>query len=196
MMRRATKLIAGALALCLAVAPMAACKQEEQKTADFSQTRAIAELATLDCYYHNVASVEREADGWLPFINTGYKKIWFEYTGTVTLGVDVNKVAIELDDETDKVTVTLPDATVQEINVSIESMSDPVYETGAFTEVTIEDKTEAFKNAQETMRNAADTNESLKYQARERAKSLLEQYINSIAEINGTSYKIEWVYPK
>ena len=36
---------------------------KETKTADFSGVTSVCELATLKCYYHNVAKAETEASG-------------------------------------------------------------------------------------------------------------------------------------
>ena len=58
--RKITKtwmLLVGTVVLCLA-----GCGKETQ-TADFSGVTSVCELATLKCYYHNVAKAETEASG-------------------------------------------------------------------------------------------------------------------------------------
>ena len=50
--------------------PLAGC---EKKEADFSETKAICELATLKCYYHNTSELKQDSSGigkW--FGNIGY----------------------------------------------------------------------------------------------------------------------------
>ena len=49
---------------------------EKKKEADFSGINSVCELATLKCYYHNVAKAETKASGLLKWLGTGYKKIW------------------------------------------------------------------------------------------------------------------------
>ena len=49
---------------------------EKKKEADFSGINSVCELATLKCYYHNVAKGETKASGLLKWFGTGYKKIW------------------------------------------------------------------------------------------------------------------------
>lgn len=61
---------------------------EKKKEADFSGINSVCELATLKCYYHNVAKGETKASGLLKWFGTGYKKIWTEYSGIVDLDED------------------------------------------------------------------------------------------------------------
>ena len=74
--RKITKtwmLLVGTVVLCLT-----GCGKETQ-TADFSGVTSVCELATLKCYYHNVAKAETEASGiFAKWLKTGYKKIWTE----------------------------------------------------------------------------------------------------------------------
>lgn len=78
------------LTLVLGSFALVGCSSQEQKSADFSGVQSVAELATLKCYYHNVAKAEQ--DGGL--FDIGYKKVWVEYDGIVEVGVDVSQVTI------------------------------------------------------------------------------------------------------
>lgn len=74
-----------------------------------SQVKAICELAVMDCYYHNVAKfTEEDAQGILWFKKD--KHFWIEYSGIVTLGIDVSLVNVEISDT--QVTITLPETKV------------------------------------------------------------------------------------
>ena len=85
--RKITKtwmLLVGTVVLCLT-----GCGKEIQ-TADFSGVTSVCELATLKCYYHNVAKAETEASGiFAKWLKTGYKKIWTEYSGIIEYGIDI-----------------------------------------------------------------------------------------------------------
>ena len=66
-----------------------------------SQMKSICELAVMDCYYHNVAKYnEKNASGW--WLWTQDKEFWIEYSGIVTLGVDVSLVSMEIDGDKDE----------------------------------------------------------------------------------------------
>lgn len=86
--RKITKtwmLLVGTVVLCLT-----GCGKETQ-TADFSGVTSVCELATLKCYYHNVAKAETEASGiFAKWLKTGYKKIWTEYSGIIEYGIDIS----------------------------------------------------------------------------------------------------------
>ncbi len=100
-----------ALVGVLAFAGLAGCGKEEESP-DFSGYSKIAELATIKCVYHNVAEIYNDGTNMLFGINVGYKKAWFEYDGTMQLGVDVSKVRIEGPDENNVVTIVIPQAQV------------------------------------------------------------------------------------
>ena len=86
------KILLFAVSMIIAL-PLAGCGKKE---ADFSETKAICELATLKCYYHNTSELKQEASGiGKVFGNIGYKKAWIEYDGIVKLGIDASKVKIE-----------------------------------------------------------------------------------------------------
>ena len=50
------------LALSVSICSLTGCG-EKKKEADFSGIASVCELATLKCYYHNVAKAETEASG-------------------------------------------------------------------------------------------------------------------------------------
>ena len=82
---------------------------KEKQTADFSGVTSVCELATLKCYYHNVAKEEIDASGpFAKWFKTGYKKIWTEYSGIIEYGIDVSKVEVSEPDKDGVVTITIP----------------------------------------------------------------------------------------
>lgn len=167
--------------------------QKKEEEADFSAISSVCELATLKCYYHNVAKSETEASGLFKWLGKGYKKIWTEYSGIVELGIDVSKVSVEKPTADGVVKVTIPDAEILSVDLDEDSMSEPLTDTGFMTEITKEEETEALAEAQNHMEETAKGNGNLLNQAKERAKSLIEGYVKNVGEQIGKEYTVEWV---
>ena len=185
--------IAIAAALCLGCLAGCSSQDNTNKGADFSGASKVAELATLKCYYHNVAESETEESGILAWLlHTGYKKMWIEYDGYVTLGIDVNQLKIEQPDANNVVKVTLPKAEIQEVYLDKESISDPLIDTGWLTDITVEERNTAIAAAQDDMYATAQENAMMFNQANERAKKLIEGYIQNVGSAIGVEYTVEW----
>lgn len=188
--RKVTKtwmLLVGTVVLCLT-----GCGKETQ-TADFSGVTSVCELATLKCYYHNVAKAETEASGiFAKWLKTGYKKIWTEYSGIIEYGIDISQVTVSEPDKNGVVTVTMPDAQVLNVDVDEDSLGTPLTDTGFLTSVTTEEKTTTLAGAQEAMEQQAKENTEMLSQAKARAKTLIEEYIKNVGESIGEEYTVEW----
>ena len=124
------------------------------------------------------------------------RQFWIEYTGTVKLGIDMSKVQMKVNG-TD-VTVTIPEAEVQQVNVDDDSYNSDSYifsEDGINkNEITAEDATGAVENARNEMIKTAEENTALLVNAQERAKKMIENYIMQLGETTGTEYQITWKY--
>ena len=188
--RKITKtwmLLVGTVVLCLT-----GCGKETQ-TADFSGVTSVCELATLKCYYHNVAKAETEASGiFAKWLKTGYKKIWTEYSGIIEYGIDISQVTVSEPDKNGVVTVTMPDAQVLNVDVDEDSLGTPLTDTGFLTSVTTEEKTTTLAGAQEAMEQQAKENTEMLSQEKARAKTLIEEYIKNVGESIGEEYTVEW----
>lgn len=188
--RKITKtwmLLVGTVVLCLT-----GCGKETQ-TADFSGVTSVCELATLKCYYHNVAKAETEASGiFAKWLKTGYKKIWTEYSGIIEYGIDISQVTVSEPDKNGVVTVTMPDAQVLNVDVDEDSLGTPLTDTGFLTSVTTEEKTTTLAGAQEAMEQQAKEKTEMLSQAKARAKTLIEEYIKNVGESIGEEYTVEW----
>lgn len=188
--RKITKtwmLLVWTVVLCLT-----GCGKEIQ-TADFSGVTSVCELATLKCYYHNVAKAETEASGiFAKWLKTGYKKIWTEYSGIIEYGIDISQVTVSEPDKNGVVTVTMPDAQVLNVDVDEDSLGTPLTDTGFLTSVTTEEKTTTLAGAQEAMEQQAKENTEMLSQAKARAKTLIEEYIKNVGESIGEEYTVEW----
>lgn len=155
----------------------------------FSQIQTICELATLKCYYHNVAQFEQKGG----LLDYGHKKLWFEYSGIVRVGIDFSKVKIDPVKNDNVVKIHIPDAKVLSATCDPDSFSESFEETAIFTSIGFEDKAAAFASAQEKMFSEASENSSLLYQSKVRAKKIIEQYILNIGKMNNKNYEIVWI---
>lgn len=175
---------------------LAACSDTEPAPVDMepktSQMKAICELAVMDCYYHNVAKYElKDAEGFLWW--TKDKNFWIEYSGVVTLGVDVSRVTVEVDGT--KVTISIPAAEVLRYTVDSSSLTEDSYIVAKDSAaIEAEDEIEAFSVAQADLEATASQDTALLTSAQQQAQQLLEDYITNIGKATGKSYSIEWIY--
>ena len=175
---------------------LAACSNTEPAPVDMepktSQMKAICELAVMDCYYHNVAKYElKDAEEFLWW--TKDKNFWIEYSGVVTLGVDVSRVTVEVDGT--KVTISIPAAEVLSCTVDSSSLTEDSYIVAQDSAaIEAEDEIAAFSVAQADLEATASQDTALLASAQQQAQQLLEDYITNIGKATGKSYSIEWIY--
>ena len=189
------KVVAVLLAILLSLS-VAACGGKEQELANMepevSQMKAICELAVMDCYYHNVAKFEEEdAEGFLFWKKD--KKFWIEYSGVVTLGIDVSQVEVEVTET--QVTITMPPAEVQSCRVDSSSLTEESFIVAdGSASIDAEDEVAAFDAAQTALEDTASRDSVLLANAQQRAQSLLEDYIKNVGNMVGKKYSIQWIY--
>ena len=182
--------------LCLVVCMLfSACgKKEEAPKEDLSltQMKSICELATLKCYYHNVAKITKEKDV-LWWDTTA--ELWIEYSGIVKLGVDITNLDMQVDGN--QVTITMPKAKVLSCQVDQTSLDKDSYYTNreglGAEKINADDQTEAIKTAQENMLENVESDDSLLQQAQNRAQDLLEQYVKNVGDAMGKTYEVSFV---
>jgi len=157
-----------------------------------SQMKSICELATMECYYHNVAKyTEKDAEGILFWKKD--KHFWIEYSGIVKIGIDASLVVIDVRDKT--VVITIPEAKVLDKKVDEATLNDNAFIVDKNSaSVTGNDQTLAFKEAQNNMVNSASADSALLASAQQRAQTLLEEYVTNIGNAIGKEYSIEWKY--
>lgn len=169
-------------------------KENEQiQEIKFSSVEKICELATLRCYYHNVAEEEKQPDGLFKYglFKYGYKKIWLEYDGIIEVGVDVAEV--DISDPVDNIVmIYVPEAKIMGANADKESMGELISDKGVFTTITGEDQANMFALAQESMKENAANDTVILYQARNNAKKLLEEYVINLGEQMGMRLTVKW----
>ena len=190
------KIIAMALSASLLLGSMCltGCSDGgEKRDADFSGITKVCELASLKCYYHNVARTDTSKDQGNNLFNALFKKrAWIEYDGTVTLGIDAGQVHIGTPNDNGVVKVSCPSASIQEIYLDKDSVQDPVTDNGFFAKLTAEERNTMVSEAQKDMEQKANENAMMLNQATERAKNLIEKYVKNAGKVIGKDYTVEW----
>jgi hypothetical protein len=163
---------------------------------DISQVRNICNMATLDCYYHNVAKSVKYKESGITHLGEKDRTFWIEYTGIARLGIDMSKVSMSIDENV--VSITIPEAKVMSITIDNSTLGEDSYiisDDGLNkNKITATDQTQAITKAQEEMENTVKNNASLLLSAQNRAKVLIENYILQLGEAAGIEYTIQWKY--
>ena len=161
---------------------------------DISQIRSICELATLECYYHNVAVSTKEKGKGIPHIGEKDREFWIEYSGVAKLGVNMSKVDMEVNGK--DIVITIPKAEL--LGLSNYSFSEDSYisEDDGINKnpITPENQTQAVQEAQKQIREKFANDDAMLMRAQDRAKNLIENYINQLDEIWGAEYQVTWIY--
>ncbi len=184
------RIISVIISLVLVISLAGCGKASLKPELSVAQMKAICELATVECYYHNVAKIsEKNTEGFLWWTKDTH--FWIEYSGVVTLGIDISKVKIDVNG-TD-VTITLPEAEVFDCDIEVLDKDSWIVDKDS-AKITAEDETKGIAKAQQDMYETAEGNTALLANAQLRAQTLLEQYIKNIGNISGVEYSIEWKY--
>lgn len=178
------------MAACLALAGCAS-SNAANKTAvsgamepQINQMQSICELATMECYYRNVAKYYEE---------DATKTLWWGKDRKFWVGIDASLVDIEVEGE--NVTITLPSAKVLGCKVDPDSLSEESFIVAKDSaKVEAEHQTQVFKEAQAQIEEAASNDAALLGNAQQRVQELLENYVTTIGEFTGKTYTIHWKF--
>lgn len=181
--------------LCMLIG-CASREQIEAPEPELAQIRNICNMATLQCYYHNVAKSEKAAEKGISHWGEKDRKFWIEYTGIANLGIDMSKVQMKI--EGTDIEVTLPNAELLNISIDEQTLNDNSYLSSADglnkNEITADDQTAAINEAQQKMKETVQGNTALLLSAQNRAKVLIENYLKQLGEVSDIEYNIKWNY--
>ena len=158
------------------------------------QIRSMCQLATLECYFNNVAISNKEVGSGISHWGEKSRQFWVEYSAVATLGIDIGDVKTVVQGST--VTVYLPEATLLEKiridqtqykNAPIVSDSDSKFNKN---NVTAQDVTDAINESLKKLEEQVNNDKSLKNTAKDRAKSLIRNYIEKISKLSGKEYTV------
>lgn len=140
------------------------------KEPNISQIRSICNLATLECYCHNVAKSKKSTDSWFK----KDREFWIEYTGIAKIGIDMSKVNMEISGN--NITINLPNAELLDIDICENDLNEESYIKSADgwirNKITADDQTSAINSAQAEMSENVKNNKSLLLNAQDRVKKI------------------------
>jgi hypothetical protein len=195
------KRISMILAITILVGTLFGCITKSENLSntepEITRIRSICQLATLECYYHNVAQGTKEAKSGLFGLGQKDRKFWIEYTGVATVGVDVSKIQMSISG--DNIEITVPSAKILNIDIDDDSWDESdliCSEDGIFNKnkITAEDQTKIIAQAQETMQKTVENDSTILQNAQDRAVKLIENYITQLGKYCGKEYNITWKY--
>jgi hypothetical protein len=130
-------------------------------------------------------------EGWWIWQDDEEVEFWKEYSGIAKIGIDMSKVSMNINE--DVITISIPEAKILSIDIVDDSLSETYVKSKYKDKITSKKVAEAIDNSQNDIQETIKNNTSLLANAQERAKKLIENYIDKISEISGVEYKIEWV---
>lgn len=174
-------------------------ENQQEIEPSISQIRNICQLATLQVYFHNVAKSIKQPGTGMSGFNQVPRRFWVEYSGSAELGIDMSRVDMEI--VGNEINITLPP--VEMIgDIQVDSSS---YSAGSVivededwyrrsNEITADDMTGAIYQSNEAVKADILSDNMVMLQAEDRAKELIENYVNQLASLSGKDYTINWVY--
>lgn len=148
-------------------------------------------LLTEEYYFTEVVSFSSikkffSTDIKLPFTESAYLA---SYSGVVTAGIDFSSVTVEKDDETKRITVHIPKAEIQNIDIDPNSFELYSEKVGIGNPVSAED----FNNSLIELENTASekaTERGILERADENAETLIENFIGGLVDRDVYSLEI------
>ena len=171
------------------------CSCGEKENPKIEQVRAICELSTIKVYYNNVAKSTKESGkNWWNILEKD-REFWIEYDGVAEIGIDMDKVTMEING--DIVYITIPNAELLNTRIVKETFDESCYITSADrwwdrNKITTEDQQDAINKAQIKMCESVQANKGLFERAERVAKDTIQNYFNKLNNITGSNFKLEW----
>ena len=185
------------IVLCIMVLTLTGCGTDKTKILNENMKKIdfTGDLITYQAYYHNIIEYDKQKDSFLE----KNRKLFAEYTATVDLGIDMEKVIVTQKDE-NTINVFLPKAKIIngpniskedfDENKFIESSDNLIFKNN----IDANDSTNGVMQAQKEMKEAVKKDEELLDLARRRAKIIVEENIRQVIGLSDNAYSITWEY--
>ena len=179
------------IVLCIMVLTLTGCGTDKTKILNENMKKIdfTGDLITYQAYYHNIIEYDKQKDSFLE----KNRKLFAEYTATVDLGIDMEKVIVTQKDE-NTINVFLPKAKIIngpniskedfDENKFIESSDNLIFKNN----IDANDSTNAVMQAQKEMKEAVNKDEELLDLARRRAKIIVEENIRQVIGLSDNAY--------
>ena len=139
-----------------------------------------SQLTTLQYTYNAIAEVKKE------YFDT--VKYHVAYEGTVQAGIDFEDIAIDIDEATKHITITLPETSIQHVIVTAESM-EYIFNEDKYESETV--ASEAYGACVKDLKNRAEHEVQLLQMAKDNAKDAVKALIEPwVKQVDG-EYTIE-----
>lgn len=158
-------------------------------TVDPDQIRKICGLATVECYFTNIAKSTTSDDHFY----TKNSDFWFTYSGSVKVGLASN-VSIQQDGNT--IIISLPQVEMLDVSVSYPD-DESIIRTSSglfYADVSSEDITQARDAEEARIILAVSNNAGIRDSVLSKAKLLIQNYVSTIDELSGDEHSIVWQY--
>lgn len=144
------------------------------------QVIEINDLSTLDYTYNAITNVKDESGNEI--------KYYVAYEGVVTAGININEVDVSVDEEGKIITITMPDAEIQSINVDMGTM-EFIFEKDKYETETVSQ--EAYKACIDDLERRAKEEDTLLSMAKENAVDAMTALITPWIEQIDEEYMVE-----
>lgn len=141
----------------------------------------VSELSTYEVVYNGVAKVMNEKNPE----NVDY---YVSYEARVKAGIDFEQVEIKVDNETKKITITIPEIKITDVTVDIASL-DYIFENKKANTETVSQ--EAYKACIEDVTKESSKKEAIYELAEKNAENMVEALISPFVKQLDAEYVIE-----
>lgn len=140
----------------------------------------ISELQTASFIYNSIVQVNTDDDKKV--------KYYVSYKGTVVAGIDFNAIGIDVNDEEKKITITLPDVTIQDTLVDSTSL-EYIFGDKKYNNETV--VAESYTKCQEDLKQKAENESEIKRLAKDNAKNIVEGLMTPWSNHMNGDYTVE-----
>ncbi len=169
---------------CAMIIPMVTVSKEPVKevisVATLKDIINVSELSTFTAVYNGVAEVKNQQTP----AETDY---YVSYEAKVKAGIDFEKIAFNVDKEQKRITVTVPEVYITDVNVDIASL-DYIFVNDAANTSTVSQK--AFKACEADVQAESQQQEKICGLAEQNAKNILTALIRPIVEQLDEEYEL------
>ena len=141
----------------------------------------VSDLSTFEAIYNGVASVANEEKPE----NIDY---YVSYEAKVKAGIDFEKVNLEVNEDEKRITVTLPEVKITDVNVDIASLDYIFMNKRANTETV---SAQAYKKCIEDVTNENNSTTAIYELAKQNARNIVEALIKPFVEQLDSKYELK-----
>ena len=141
----------------------------------------VSDLSTFEAIYNGVAAVENEEKPE----NIDY---YVSYEAKVKAGIDFALVEVEVNEAEKRITVTLPEVKITDVDVDIASLDYIFMNNKANTETV---SAQAYKKCIKDVTKESNSTDEIYESARQNARNIVEALISPFVEQLDSEYKLE-----